>query len=413
MDFQSAARLAPVSGAVALGPADLNEPRRLPVTAGGDWGAGEDCPGSYAQAPTIVLDYIPQPGAALVVRGVSNTDTVLFMRTPSGDMECNDDSDGVDPRLRIRSQTPGRYHIWLGSYTSEDARSPAEIVFGRSAASLQPTAALQDRRLTPTLLSGFPDDPHEIAAQIGGDLSLREVLDSEGCYGNVSATPTARVSYIRQRRSRLPLIIGVESDLADPVLAIRDPEGDWYCNDDGGDGLNSRIVFSDPKSGNYAIFAGVLSGESASGVVTISERPPQRHAPDPSLRAAEAHTLSPGFAAMAMPVMAGGEAAATAIREDPHGVCVGFMTVRPTMAITATTPFVLRVDSPVDTTLAVYRLPTQADGGRATRGQWFCNDDGGAAFDPALALQQGAYAVYVGNYESPTPAAANLVISRE
>ena len=43
---------------------------------------------------------------------------------------------------------------------------------------------------------------------------------------------------------------------ADTTLAVLDPAGDWYCNDDGMS-LNPIVTIARPLSGNYNIWLGV------------------------------------------------------------------------------------------------------------------------------------------------------------
>lgn len=47
---------------------------------------------------------------------VSPTDTTLVVNTASGGWQCNDDTDGANPRVRIAAAPPGQYDIWVGAY---------------------------------------------------------------------------------------------------------------------------------------------------------------------------------------------------------------------------------------------------------------------------------------------------------
>ncbi|MBC2778235.1 peptidase S1 [Parasphingopyxis sp. GrpM-11] len=117
-----------------------------------------------------------------------------------------------------------------------------------------------------TLRSGFTPDPHRIRLQSGGPISA-SVVDSS-CRGNISRAPDYRVRYTS---GRLPLIISVASS-SDTTLVVNGPSGEWYCNDDGGDGLNPSIRFDTPRSGQYDIWVGTFgSTRLESAILDISE----------------------------------------------------------------------------------------------------------------------------------------------
>lgn len=70
---------------------------------------------------------------------------------------------------------------------------------------------------------------------------------------------------------QLLLIISVASS-ADTTLVINARNGDWYCNDDGGNGFNPSIEFPAPLTGNYEIWVGTFGAVSlAPAQLNISE----------------------------------------------------------------------------------------------------------------------------------------------
>lgn len=124
-----------------------------------------------------------------------------------------------------------------------------------SAVAVLPAAA-QDYDADPNygslhLVSGFTPDPEVIRLQAGGDMRP----NVNGCTGFITNAPDVRLTY---DAGSLPLIISVNSS-ADTTLVVNGPDGSWYCDDDGGEGLNPSIRFNRPMSGRYEIWVGTFS----------------------------------------------------------------------------------------------------------------------------------------------------------
>lgn len=106
----------------------MPDPHRTQITAGGTIDAaqtrGGSCVGKIASAPDYNLAY--EAGSAdLVIKVGSREDTTLVINTADGRWYCNDDSDGMNPAIRIRNPPSGLYEIWVGTY--EDDPVPATI----------------------------------------------------------------------------------------------------------------------------------------------------------------------------------------------------------------------------------------------------------------------------------------------
>src|SRR5262245_17065567 len=71
----------------------------------------------YAQAqPSHVV--MAQTGMRfLAIMVNAQFDSTLMVQTPDGQVYCNDDTDGLQPRLEI-SSPPGPIQIWVGAYSS-------------------------------------------------------------------------------------------------------------------------------------------------------------------------------------------------------------------------------------------------------------------------------------------------------
>ena len=110
---------------------------------------------------------------------------------------------------------------------------------------------------TLTLRSGFMPDPRVVAVRSGGDINAETIGSS--CRGFISDAPDVRLVY---SAGSLPLIISVDS-AADTTLVVNAPDGQFYCDDDGGvNGLNPMVRFDDPQSGRYEIWVGTYGSSS-------------------------------------------------------------------------------------------------------------------------------------------------------
>ena len=96
------------------------------------------------------------------------------------------------------------------------------------------------------------------------------------CSVNLAASAASRAPDFRLNwtagSGALPLIFSVASE-ADTTLVINDAQGNWVCDDDGGNaGLNPSISFTAPASGQYDVWVGTYSeGDLQSSTLNISE----------------------------------------------------------------------------------------------------------------------------------------------
>lgn len=118
------------------------------------------------------------------------------------------------------------------------------------------------------LNSGFTPDPYNINLSSGGSINAANAIGGS-CRGYISNAPDFELTY--SAGSSLPLIISVNSS-ADTTLVVNGPDGRWYCDDDGGDGLNPSLRFGRPMSGTYDIWVGTYGSSSLqSATLSISE----------------------------------------------------------------------------------------------------------------------------------------------
>lgn len=132
-------------------------------------------------------------------------------------------------------------------------------------------AAAQDYSLpavsgSVTLNAGFDPDPYRVSVTPGGSTEAQSAVNSS-CRGYISNAPDFELTY---NAGNWPLILTVEAS-ADTTLVINGPDGQWYCDDDGGEGTNPLVRFGNPQSGTYDIWIGTYSGGLSSGTLLITE----------------------------------------------------------------------------------------------------------------------------------------------
>ncbi len=291
------------------------------------------------------------------------------------------------------------------------------------------------------LPSGFTPDPHVRNLTAGGPIAASSRFSN--CRGYIADAPDYSVSY---QAGDLPLIFTVDSD-RDTTLIINDPNGDWWCDDDGAEApLNPMIRFDAPRSGRYDVWVGTYGqasgvpaslfiselGEhtresaseriqantgvniqaSAGGLIqanagSMGAGSARAGGPDPSASPTYQYvSLSAGFAddPRTVSLTAGGSIEA---RDNPGQGCRGHIASAPDVTLNysaGTPPLYLSADSESDTTLVV----------RGPDGRWTCDDDGAdEPFNPLVRYDNplsGEYDIWVGTFGSST-ASATLYIS--
>ncbi len=244
------------------------------------------------------------------------------------------------------------------------------------------------------LRTGFEPDPYTVSVTAGGEIEMSSV--NENCNGNVARRADFTLRY--RAGEELPLIISATSE-GDTTLAVRTPNGQWFCNDDT-DALNPLVRFDDPASGRYQVWVGTFGSEPVAATLNISEVGGQTamgDRPDFTLEPAYGSIdLASGFTPdpHTVAISAGGDLDAAAL-----GIpgCVGHVARAPDFRVNWTAgsgnlPLVFSVASDSDTTLVI----------NDAAGNWLCDDDGGNNnLNPAITIASppsGQYDVWVGTY---------------
>ena len=135
------------------------------------------------------------------------------------------------------------------------------------------SAAAQDWSIAPnygsvSLRTGYTPDPYNVNLTAGGNIDVSYSISSD-CRGYVTNAPDFELLYTAG--SSFPLIISANSS-SDTTLVVNGPDGQWYCDDDGGNqGLNPSLSWSRPQSGAYHIWVGTYGSTPSAATLAISE----------------------------------------------------------------------------------------------------------------------------------------------
>lgn len=409
--------LQPHAGTLNLNAGFNDDPRILPVRAGGDLdgsrGTSGQCYGHVSEAPDAWVNYAASDSFDLFVSMQSEADTTLIIQDPNGDWHCDDDEAGdLNPGVHISDPVTGRYAIWAGRF-SPGAASDANLYIselGFLGGVIEPAVldySLPSNFGSVELEAGFAPDPHNVEVMAGGDVPVYEAV-GDNCRGYASTAPDYDLTY---EAGSLDLYISATSE-GDTTLVVNAPDGSWWCDDDSAGSLNPGIRFDAPESGRYDIWVGTYGeaglepamlhiSELAFGNVYLSDM-----ALDFSLDANYGGVeLDGGFLPdpYTVDLVAGGPIPAA---DGADARCRGHVTAAPDFELTYQSgdlDLYISAISDGDTTLVI----------NDPSGNWVCNDDNNG-LDPGVHFenpQAGVYDIWVGTYSEGNGAEAQLRIS--
>jgi hypothetical protein len=231
-----------------------------------------------------------------------------------------------------------------------------------------------------------------VTVDAGGRVDASEAVD-DFCWGYVADGPDYSVEY---SAGEFSLYFSATSD-ADTTMVVRDPGGEWHCNDDGlGWGLNPQIVFDQPASGRYDIWVGTYGERSdyPEATLAVSEIGATGGSGNIDWNGEPSYgdvALDAGFSPdpYVVSLSAGGSEYAGSLGPG----CVGYVAGSPDFNLNYTSgdwSLFISASSSTDTTLVV----------NAPDGQWYCNDDS-RGLNPAVEFsnpESGLYNIWVGTY---------------
>tara|TARA_R110000868_G_scaffold58183_9_gene179855 strand:+ start:10545 stop:11006 length:462 start_codon:yes stop_codon:yes gene_type:complete len=116
------------------------------------------------------------------------------------------------------------------------------------------------------LRAGFTPDPYRVSITSGGAINANSI--SSGCRGWIANNVDYQVRY---SAGAFNLSFSSTSS-SDTTLLIEAPNGNLYCDDDSGNGLNPIVTIGNPQSGTYNVWVGSYrNGEYAQATLSISE----------------------------------------------------------------------------------------------------------------------------------------------
>ncbi|MEL6614112.1 MAG: hypothetical protein AAFQ43_00155 [Bacteroidota bacterium] len=359
----------------------------------------EDCPGYIAPGdPDATIDWNGDGPLRIWLRSAS--DGVLVVRAPLGETLCNDDADGVQPAIEFGQAQPGSYAVWAGTFSpSIDASTAATLYAGTPPEAVSFQSA--DASTPSVVYTGETPSGETTAVIAGGGYTASSLGMGEGCVGFYDAMPTIRVS------APAPYVLTTDSD-ADLVLAVLTPEGEWLCNDDGGEGANPLVEIgsTDQHTVWVGTFRGFARGDAPEAdLVVTDEAPSDRIVPLPPTPANRTPFSDGSYTPLDL--SASGEAFRLEDSADDVAIevpvagefsnPVSGMMCNGTLSAQATATLTVEGDGPISIT---------ASGGEANLvmvartddDRWFCSDDASGR-DPAVEIEDAeTIMLWVGTY---------------
>lgn len=267
------------------------------------------CRGYASEAPSHVI--MARSGIRfLAIMVQAGYDSTLLVQTPDGQIYCNDDTDGRQPRVEI-SAGPGPIRVWVGSYSSSNG-GPYRLGLSNStsvrsaqlgmpgtgvvAAPPGPPPGVGSLFGETQLRAGFLPDPALLTGTSGGPIDATS-MDSS-CRGWITPQP----SHIVMAQTGFRYLRFVVSASHDTTLVVQYPNGQIACNDDGGGSLNPLIEgptgpgpirvwvgsYSSGSRGPYTIGVtenpSVTYGMLGGGVGSVVVQPPPPPPPPPPIQ---------------------------------------------------------------------------------------------------------------------------------
>ncbi len=286
---------APTYGAVALASGFQPDPHIITVLSGGNvdvsgLGIGEGCRGFATTQPDVQLTWSGRTDM-LRIFFVGEGDATLIVSDPTEQISCNDDFNSQNPAIEFANPASGIYDVWIGSFSAEDfvpgylVVTEGESVPGAIQSSLLGMGAeveddsqalttdginanLEATFGTVELSPGFTPDPFSVSLLSGGANDVAAQAVGENCVGYAATAPDYSLNLTGDSTQLRIFFVGE----GDTTLVIRDPSGEFICNDDSFGTRNPTIDFRNALAGQYDIWVGSFStSDLVGGTLYITE----------------------------------------------------------------------------------------------------------------------------------------------
>lgn len=209
-------------------------------------------------APDAVLA-LEQGAPGLSVFAVSGRDLTIAVRAPDGRILCNDDSFGLNPAVSLFPAPAGDYLIFVGGFSQGGPGDRFDLFASPGAPSWDGAALAEGgppRMGTVALDGAAARAGQRIAAgPLVPDQPMERLPGLGFCPGFTGLDAPDLVLTLDRPEPMLSLYA---MSLVDLVLAVRGPDGQWYCNDDSF-GLNPAVSISRAGPGAYHLWVGAYS----------------------------------------------------------------------------------------------------------------------------------------------------------
>lgn len=245
-------------------------PQQYPVFAGGALNLREcttvEGVGFITAAPNFSLSYDDRGmGRDLELRVDGTCDTALLVNNATGQWFFNDDTNQMNPAVRLPAATSGRYDVWVGTYSQQacSATLIAETFPPSGSGGQQSAAQCPEWSLGGAEWQIVNGQREERPVQAGGPLNMFESTCDVPAHGYLTAAPNFSL-YFDNQNQPITLDISV-TGACDQTLLINNSMAEWMFNDDSNN-LNPGIVIENAPSGRYDVWVGSFDAGCASSI---------------------------------------------------------------------------------------------------------------------------------------------------
>jgi len=223
--------------------------------------------GYITAAPNFSISYDARNmGRDLEFRVESACDTTLLINDATAQWSFNDDSNGLNPALRLSQAQSGRYDIWVGTYSN----TPCQATLIAETFEYQPPVC-PDWSLGGAQLNMVTGQNETRPVVAGGSVNMFDNQCGIQAHGYVAQAPDFSL-YFDPQGQVSTLDISVQGN-CDTLLLVNDPNTNWVFNDDSND-LQPRIEIGDAVAGRYDIWVGTFGASTCDATINVNAYAP-------------------------------------------------------------------------------------------------------------------------------------------